>query len=198
MKTEERPRPAEETQREVSEERLSGGATKEPEVHAGIPPFAPEAPGSSPAEELEPQIGPEALVCHEVDLDDPDEKEKPVSSEHLLLMMREQQQAPPPLPHLLHTPHLPQPQVRPFLPAAAPSSAPCPEELRPARSAAEDERGAARGEQEGDSSPGFDGSASSSSTSLLSLQENKDRGKTQTRTSTMTRGPGLPWSVCSE
>uniref|UniRef100_A0A4W6G6P9 AT-rich interactive domain 4A n=1 Tax=Lates calcarifer TaxID=8187 RepID=A0A4W6G6P9_LATCA len=177
MKTEERPRPAEETQREVSEERLSGGATKEPEVHAGIPPFAPEAPGSSPAEELEPQIGPEALVCHEVDLDDPDEKEKPVSSEHLLLMMREQQQAPPPLPHLLHTPHLPQPQVRPFLPAAAPSSAPCPEELRPARSAAEDERGAARGEQEGDSSPGFDGSASSSSTSLLSLQENKDRGQ---------------------
>ncbi|GAA6230260.1 AT-rich interactive domain-containing protein 4A isoform X2 [Lates japonicus] len=181
MKREEQPCPAEETQREVSEERLSGGATKEPEAHAGIPPFAPETAGPSPTEELEPQIGPEALVCHEVDLDDPDEKEKPVSSsEHLLLMMREQQQAPPPLPHLLHTshtPHLPQPQVRPFLPAATPSSAPCPEEPRPARSAAEEERGAARGEQEGDSSPGFDGSASSSSTSLLSLQENKDRGQ---------------------
>uniref|UniRef100_A0A3B4YMS0 AT-rich interactive domain 4A n=1 Tax=Seriola lalandi dorsalis TaxID=1841481 RepID=A0A3B4YMS0_SERLL len=170
VKTEDWPRPAEEVQREVSEERLAGGATKEPEVRARTPPLAPEAPGPSPAEELEPQIGPEALVCHEVDLDDPDEKEKPVSSsEHLLLMMREQQQAPPPLPHLLH--------VRPFLPAAAPSSTPCPEELHPARSTTEEERGAARGAQEGDSSPGFDGSASSSTTSLLSLQENKDRGQ---------------------
>uniref|UniRef100_A0A3B4T2S4 AT-rich interactive domain 4A n=1 Tax=Seriola dumerili TaxID=41447 RepID=A0A3B4T2S4_SERDU len=159
VKTEDWPRPAEEVQREVSEERLAGGAMKEPEVRAQTPPLAPEAPGPSPAEELEPQIGPEALVCHEVDLDDPDEKEKPVSSsEHLLLMMREQQQAPPPLPHLLHaslpsphTPHLPQTQVRPFLPAAAPSSTPCPEELHPARSTTEEERGAARGAQEGDS-----------------------------------------------
>ncbi|XP_040916681.1 AT-rich interactive domain-containing protein 4A [Toxotes jaculatrix] len=184
-KAEEWPRPAEATQREVSEEHLTGGAMKEPEVHDGMPPLAP---GPSSAEELEPQIGPEALVCHEVDLDDPDEKEKPVSSsEHLLLMMREQQQAPPPLPHLLHaslpsphTPHLPhrpQPQVRPFLPATTPTSTPCPEELHPARSAIEVERGAAGGEQEGDSSPGFDGSASSSSTSLPSLQENKDRGQ---------------------
>ncbi|XP_071354685.1 AT-rich interactive domain-containing protein 4A isoform X2 [Trachinotus anak] len=185
VKSEEWLRSAEETQREVPEERLAGGAMKEPEMCVGTPPLAPEAPGPSPTEELEPQIGPEALVCHEVDLDDPDEKEKPVSSpEHLLLMMREQQQAPPPLPHLLHaslpsshTPHLPQPQVRPFLPAAAPSSTPCPEELHPSRSAAEEERGAARGAQEGDSSPGFDGSASSSTTSLLSLQENKDRGQ---------------------
>ncbi len=178
MKAEAWPRPAEETPREVTEERLMGGATKEPEVHAGTPPPAAEALGPAPAEELEPQIGPEALVCHEVDLDDPDEKEKPnPSPEHLLLMMRESQQAPPPLPNLLHaslsTTHLP--QVRPFLTAA--------EELRPARSAAEEERGASRREQEGDSSPGFDGSASSTSTStsLLSLQETKDRGKTRDR-----------------
>ncbi|XP_069391307.1 AT-rich interactive domain-containing protein 4A isoform X3 [Paralichthys olivaceus] len=183
MKTEESPRLREETQKEVSEERPTGGPIKEPEMHAGTPPLAPEASGPPPTEELEPQIGPEALVCHEVDLDDPDEKEKPVSSEHLLLMMREQQQAPPPLSHLLrashpipHTPHLPQPQVRPFLPASTPSSTPCSEEMRPTRSAAEDDRGGVRGEQEGDSSPGFDGS-SSSSTSLLSLQENKDRGQ---------------------
>ncbi|XP_069573177.1 AT-rich interactive domain-containing protein 4A isoform X2 [Brachyistius frenatus] len=184
-KVEEWPRPAEETPKE--EERLAGGAVKEPEVHAGTPPLAPEAPGPSPAEELEPQIGPEALVCHEVDLDDPDEKEKPVSSpEHLLLMMREQQPPPPTLPHLLHASltsphlsHLPQPPVTPFFPAATPSSTPCPEELHPAKGAAEEERGPARGgEQEGDSSPGFDaGSASSSSASLLSLQENKDRGQ---------------------
>ncbi|XP_073340424.1 LOW QUALITY PROTEIN: AT-rich interactive domain-containing protein 4A [Pagrus major] len=189
MKAEEWPRPAEETRGEVSEERLTGVASKEPEVHAGTTPITVEAPGPAPPEEAEPQIGPEALVCHEVDLDDPDDKEKPspsTSPEHLLLMMREQQPAPPPLPNLLHaslpSPHLPQPQVRPFLPTAAPSSAPCPEELHPARSAAEEERGAARGEQEGDSSPGFDGSASSStststSTSLLSLQDNKDRGQ---------------------
>ncbi|XP_067469529.1 AT-rich interactive domain-containing protein 4A isoform X1 [Thunnus thynnus] len=164
---------AEETPKEASEERL-----KEPEVHDGTPPQAPEAPGPAPSEE--PQMGPEALVCHEVDLDDPDEKEKPTAAaaaEHLLLMMREQ---PAPLPHLLlpspHTPLLPQQQVRPFLPAAA--APPCPEELRPTRSSGE-ERGGGSGEPEGDadSSPGFDGSTSSSSASLLSLQKNKDRGQ---------------------
>lgn len=167
MKAEEWPRPAEETPREVLEECLTGAAMKEPEVHDGMPPPAAEAPGPALAEELEPQIGPEALVCHEVDLDDLDDKEKP-SPEHLLLMMREQQQVPPPLPNLLPSSHLPQLQVRPFLPAAAPSSAPCTEELHPARSATDEERGAVRGEQEGDSS-------ASSSTSL---QESRDRGKT--------------------
>lgn len=187
LKAEEWPRPAEDKQRDVLEEHLTCGATEEPEVHVGTPPPAAEALGPAPAEELEPQIGPESLVCHEVDLDDPDEKEKPSPSpapEHLLLMMREPQQIPPQLPNLLHaslpSPHLPQPQVRPFLSAAAPSSTPCPEELHPGRSVAEEERGAARGEQEGDSSPGFDGSASSStstSTSLQSLQETKDRGQ---------------------
>uniref|UniRef100_A0A3Q3FZ30 AT-rich interactive domain 4A n=1 Tax=Labrus bergylta TaxID=56723 RepID=A0A3Q3FZ30_9LABR len=184
VKTEEWPRLAEETLKEVSGERLTGGITKESEVHAGMPAPAVEAHGPAPSEEAEPQIGPEALVCHEVDLDDPDEKEKPSTPpEHLLLMMREPQQVPPTLPPLLNTslpssqsPHLPQPQVRPFLPATAPSSSP--EERHPARSAAEEERGGGRREQEGDSSPGFDGSASSS-TSLLSLQDAKDRGKTR-------------------
>ncbi|KAM7403961.1 hypothetical protein PAMA_004396 [Pampus argenteus] len=159
----------EETPMEASEERL-----KEPEVCAGTPPRSLEAPGPAPSEE--PQMGPEALVCHEVDLDDPDEKEKPTAAaaEHLLLMMREQ---PAQLPHLLlpspHTTLLPQPQVRPFLPAAAP---PCPEELHPTRNAGE-EQGDGSGEPEGDadSSPGFDGSTSSSSTSVVSLQENKNR-----------------------
>uniref|UniRef100_A0A7N6AQ65 ARID domain-containing protein n=1 Tax=Anabas testudineus TaxID=64144 RepID=A0A7N6AQ65_ANATE len=156
---------AEEMQVEVSEEHLKGGAMKELEVHARTPPPNQDAPGPSPAEELEPQIGPEALVCHEVDLDDPDEKEKPTSSsEHLLLVMREQQQAAPSLPHHLHTsvpsPHaspLHQPQVRPFLPAATPNSTPCTEELHPVRSTAEEEGRPVRQEQEGDSSPGFDG-----------------------------------------
>lgn len=181
-KTDVCPHPAEETQGRVSEERLTGGAIKEAEVYAGTPPLTQEAPGPSPAEELEPQIGPEALVCHEVDLDDPDEKEKPASSsEHLLLVMREQQQAATSLPHLLHTslpsPHtspLPTPQVRPFPPTATLISTSCTVELHPT----DEEGGAVRGEQEEDSSPGFDGSASSSSASLLSMQENKDRGKT--------------------
>ncbi|KAM6918125.1 AT-rich interactive domain-containing protein 4A isoform 2-T2 [Lycodopsis pacificus] len=177
MKAEDWPCP-QNNPREASEELLMGRATKESEVHAGTP---LPGPGPSPTEELEPQIGPEALVCHEVDLDDPDEKEKPTPPEHLLLMMREQQ--PAPLPNLLHcslpsphTLHLPQPQLRPFLPTAAPGSASCSEEHHPARSAGEEERGAVGGEQQGDSSPGFDGSASSS-TSLLSLQETKDRGQ---------------------
>lgn len=159
------------------EEKLACAPHEDAEVHAGT-----EAQGPAPSEELEPQMGPEALVCHEVDLDDPDEKEKPPSSsEHHLLMMREQTQAPPILPLVVHpslssthSPHLPQPQVRPFLVAATPTT--CPEELHPAKDSAEETRGSARGEQGGDSSPGFEGSTSSSS-SLLFLQETKERGQ---------------------
>ncbi|KAJ0009176.1 hypothetical protein NQD34_016591, partial [Periophthalmus magnuspinnatus] len=48
-----------------------------------------------------PEMGPEALVCYEVDLDEPDEREKAVSaSEQLLLMMRESHlHLSPPVPH---------------------------------------------------------------------------------------------------
>lgn len=162
MKAQVWPRPVEET----LEERLAGGAAKEPEVHDGTRPTAAELSGPAAVEELEPQIGPEALVCHEVDLDDLDDKEK-ASPEHLLLMMREQQQTPPQLPNLHPPPHIPQPQVRPFLPAADSNCAPCSEELHPAGLAAEQERGAMRGEHEGDSS----------TSSSASLQENRDRGK---------------------
>lgn len=143
------------------------------DAHTETPLRAPEAPGPAPSEE--PQMGPEALVCHEVDLDDPDEKEKPASlPDHLLLMMREQQQAPTPLPHLLHpTAHLT--QLSPsFLPASLTGSTPCPDEHLPAQSGTEEVRGSTSCKQEGDadSSPGFDGS-SSSSTSLLSLQDTR-------------------------
>uniref|UniRef100_A0A3Q3MT50 AT-rich interactive domain 4A n=1 Tax=Labrus bergylta TaxID=56723 RepID=A0A3Q3MT50_9LABR len=62
VKTEEWPRLAEETLKEVSGERLTGGITKESEVHAGMPAPAVEAHGPAPSEEAEPQIGPEALV----------------------------------------------------------------------------------------------------------------------------------------
>lgn len=161
LTAEEWPHPAEETPRESLEERLTSTASKEPEPQDRTPPPAVEGP--APTEEPEPQIGPEALVCHEVDLDDLDDKEKPSPSpEHLLLMMRGQQQAPPLLPNLSSS-HLPQPPVRPFLPAAALSPAPCPEELH----TASEEAGAVRAEQEGDSSA-----------SSTSLQEGKDRGKT--------------------
>ncbi|KAM3870926.1 AT-rich interactive domain-containing protein 4A [Diretmus argenteus] len=204
MKGEEWLRKPEEKQRE-GEERLMSGAAKEPEVKAGTPPHTPQTqpPGGvvpmtqlhhqaqqqGPMAEELPQIGPEALVCHEVDLDDLDEKEKPASTgEHLLLMMREQkiqqQQVQLPLPRLLHTPltsphpaHLP--QTRPFSPATAPSNTPCLEEIHQARSDMEVDCGAgSREPQEGDteSSPGFDASASSSNSSL-SLQDNKDRGQ---------------------
>ncbi|XP_021162824.2 AT-rich interactive domain-containing protein 4A [Fundulus heteroclitus] len=174
--------PGEDKQNVVAEEKLTCAPPEHVEVHAGTALLVTEAQGPTPAEELEPQIGPEALVCHEVDLDDPDEKEKPTSSsEHLLLMMREQKQAPPILPLVVHSslssshsPHLPQPQVRPFLIAAPPAA--CPEELHPPKDCAEEERGSNRGEQGGDSSPGFEGSTSSSS-SLLFMQENKDRGQ---------------------
>ncbi|KAM4723892.1 AT-rich interactive domain-containing protein 4A [Anableps anableps] len=170
--------PGEEKQNSVAEEKPTCAPHEDAAVHAGTALLVTGAPGPTPAEELEPQIGPEALVCHEVDLDDPDEKDKPLSSsEHLLLVMREQKQAPPILPlavHSTHTPHLPQPQVRPFLITATPTA--CPEELHPAKDCAEEERGSARGEQGGDSSPGFEGSTSSSS-SLLFLQEAKERGQ---------------------
>ncbi|XP_024910983.1 AT-rich interactive domain-containing protein 4A isoform X2 [Cynoglossus semilaevis] len=179
----------EEKPSEETEEHLTGAVVKEHQVHAEMPSLAAEAPDSASAEELEPQIGPESLVCHEVDLDDPDEKEKPApSAEHLLLMMREQAHGPLPLPHLLQTsapapqtPHLPQPHVRLLVPAAAPCSTPCNDELHIVRSTTtaaveeeeEEQQHRAGAEQEGDSSPGFDGSGSSSSMS----SSNKDRAQ---------------------
>lgn len=109
-----------------------GSTSRDPQL-SSVPAEEP------PAVELEPQIGPEALLCYEVDLDDPEDKEKPTSTpEHLLLLMEEQ--AALPLPTLL-----PQHQVRAFPPAAAscPLAAascptPCPQELHPPGKAPED------------------------------------------------------------
>ncbi|CAI5697293.1 unnamed protein product [Oreochromis niloticus] len=176
---EEQPHPAEEPQKEVSKEHLTGGATKVPVMPSGTASLVLETQEPAYTEELEPQIDPESLVCHEVDLDDTDEKEKPIPSlDHHFPIVNESQQAPPPLPHLIHsslpsphTPHFPQPQARPFLPEVTPI------EVHQLRKCDTEEEGCVvKGEQERDSSPGFDGSASSSSTSL-SLQENKDRGQ---------------------
>ncbi|XP_037097890.1 AT-rich interactive domain-containing protein 4A isoform X2 [Syngnathus acus] len=88
---------------------------EQPEKELRTPPQAQEALGPAPNEE--PQMGAEALLCHEVDLDDPDDKDKPTpSSEPLLLIAREQ----PPAPH------------HPFFPEPISCCTPCPEVLRPA------------------------------------------------------------------
>ncbi|CAB1335462.1 unnamed protein product [Coregonus sp. 'balchen'] len=55
-----------------------------------------EQPGSGAEEELMPQIGPEALVCHEVDLDDLDEKDKTSAEDLLMMMSQGKVHAPPP------------------------------------------------------------------------------------------------------
>lgn len=173
---EEQPHPAEEPQKEVSKEHLTGAATKVPVMPSGTASLVLETQEPAYTEELEPQMDPESLVCHEVDLDDTDEKEKPIPSlQHHFPIVNESQQAPPPLPRLIHSslpsPHTPHfPQARPFLPEVTPI------EAHQLRKCDTEEGGVVKGEQERDSSPGFDGSASSSSTSL-SLQENKDRGK---------------------
>lgn len=115
-----------------------------------------------PAVELEPQIGPEALVCYEVDLDDPEDKEKPTSApEHLLLMMEEQ--APLPLPTLL-----PQHQVRSFPAATAPCTAPCLKELHPQGKAPE-ERSSVSEERERDSGTTLSSSVHDSRGEMSSL-----------------------------
>uniref|UniRef100_H3CA73 AT-rich interactive domain 4A n=1 Tax=Tetraodon nigroviridis TaxID=99883 RepID=H3CA73_TETNG len=86
-----------------------------------------------PAVDLEPQMGPEALVCYEVDLDDPEDRE-----EHLLLLMEEA------LPTLL-----PQHPVRAFPATVASCPAPCPQELHPPGQAPED-RAPVTEEQDGE------------------------------------------------
>lgn len=113
-KGDEAPRPPEDPQGRASP---PGSVVKEPQ--------GADAPGAEPAAaELEPQMGPEALVCYEVDLDDPEDKEKPSPPEHLLLLMEEP--APLPLPILL-----PQHQVRAFPAAMASCPPPCLKELHP-------------------------------------------------------------------
>uniref|UniRef100_H2M348 Tudor-knot domain-containing protein n=1 Tax=Oryzias latipes TaxID=8090 RepID=H2M348_ORYLA len=171
------PRVRDEAQ-ENSEDRLSAGDEKRPESCTGTAPTVSGMVAPAPHEEQEPQIGPEALVCHEVDLDDPDEREKPASAENLLLLMRDQQAPPPRLsvhsssPAQISPPPL-QTQVRSYI--LTPTTVPCPEELQPANTGAEP--ALTRAEQEDDSSPGFTGSTSPSSTSLVSLQDTKDRGQ---------------------
>ncbi|XP_056152104.1 AT-rich interactive domain-containing protein 4A isoform X2 [Lampris incognitus] len=173
LKGEEWLRGKEEKPNEGVEECLMGGAkplSLEPQLCQEVAGAGQE---EAPSVEELPQMGPEALVCHEVDLDDLDDKEKPSSGgEHLLLMMREQPQ------HLLQTP------LSAPLPQALPPTSSCLEESHVGRSegraASEKERGAASVELQDvmgeDIHHGLDAVTSSSSSSL-SLQEGRDRGQ---------------------
>lgn len=153
------------------------------EVHIRVEPLCPELEDHSTGtnEEMMPQIGPEALVCHEVDLDDPEEKDKP-SGEELLMMMKEEKAPLQPLETSDHLPHSLAPVGPPRL--FSPSSAPSPDESHSTKSESDAtiEVDSVAESQEGlgenESTHSFDASASSSNSSI-SLQERdgKDRGQ---------------------
>lgn len=133
-------------------------------------------------EEMMPQIGPEALVCHEVDLDDPDEKEKP-SGEELLVLREEKTHAPtsavvqvPPQQPAFHLPSSLAAAAPPQL--CSPSSAPSPDESHSTKSESDATIEAdSMAESHEGLGENFDASASSSNSSI-SLQERdaKDKG----------------------
>uniref|UniRef100_A0A672PDK1 AT-rich interactive domain-containing protein 4A-like n=1 Tax=Sinocyclocheilus grahami TaxID=75366 RepID=A0A672PDK1_SINGR len=151
------------------------------EVHLRVEPPCPELedPTTTANEEMMPQIGPEALVCHEVDLDDPEEKDRP-SGEELLLMMKEERTQPlepsDQLPHVLAAVGPPR--------LFSPSSAPSPDESHSIKSESDTtiEVDSVAESQEGlgenESTHSFDASASSSNSSIsLQDRDGKDRGQ---------------------
>ncbi|CDQ62691.1 unnamed protein product [Oncorhynchus mykiss] len=141
-------------------------------------------------EEVMPQIGPEALVCHEVDLDDLDEKDKTLAEDLLMMMSQGKVHAPPPSNASSHQTHNNPPlssggaaPPRVF----SPTSAPSPDESHSTKSesdvpievdsvAGESQEGL--GDNESANSNCFEASTSSSNSSM-SLQERdtKDRGQ---------------------
>lgn len=136
-----------------------------------------------PTEELMPQIGPEALMCHEVDLDDPEEKEKPTDELPVLKEVK------PLAPNTIVTPVQP-PQPLFHLPPSLAATVPVPRLCSPSSAPSPDESHSTKSESdvtvEADSmaesheglGENFDASASSSNSSI-SLQERdaKDRGQ---------------------
>uniref|UniRef100_A0A672SE71 ARID domain-containing protein n=1 Tax=Sinocyclocheilus grahami TaxID=75366 RepID=A0A672SE71_SINGR len=151
------------------------------EVHLRVEPpcLELEDPTTTANEEMMPQIGPEALVCHEVDLDDPEEKDRP-SGEELLLMMKEEKAQPletsDQLPHVLAAVGPPR--------LFSPSSAPSPDESHSTKSESDAtiEVDSVAESQEGlgenESTHSFDASASSSNSSIsLQDRDGKDRGQ---------------------
>ncbi|XP_052001402.1 AT-rich interactive domain-containing protein 4A-like isoform X2 [Xyrauchen texanus] len=151
------------------------------EVHVSVEPLCTGLEDSTMVtnEEMMPQIGPEALVCHEVDLDDPEEKDKP-SGEELLMMMKEVKAQP--LEPSDHLPYVLAAVGPPRL--SSPCSAPSPDESHSTKSESDTtiEVDSVAESQEGlgenESTHSFDASGSSSNSSI-SLQERdgKDRGQ---------------------
>uniref|UniRef100_A0A674F6E9 AT-rich interactive domain-containing protein 4A n=1 Tax=Salmo trutta TaxID=8032 RepID=A0A674F6E9_SALTR len=189
------------------EERLTPAKGKsEPEVKTEMPALTPEVQcqdlgeggvaggrhrseqlASGVEEEVMPQIGPEALVCHE-DLDDLDEKDKTLAEDLLMMMSQGKVHAPPPSNASSHQTH-----NNPLSSGGAapprvfsPTSAPSPDESHSTKSesdvpievdsvAGESQEGL--GDNESANSNCFEASTSSSNSSM-SLQERdtKDRG----------------------
>ncbi|MCJ8736796.1 hypothetical protein PDJAM_G00016590 [Pangasius djambal] len=136
-------------------------------------------------EEMMPQIGPEALVCHEVDLDDPEEKEKPLGEE--LLMLREEKTPAPNSAVAQVSPQQPSFHLPSSLTTAAPpqlcspSSAPSPDESHSTKSESDATIEAdSMAESHEGLGENFDASASSSNSSI-SLQERDAKDKGQKR-----------------
>ncbi|XP_038823033.1 AT-rich interactive domain-containing protein 4A-like isoform X5 [Salvelinus namaycush] len=151
-----------------------------------------EQPDYGAEEELMPQIGPEALVCHEVDLDDLDEKDKTSAEDLLMMMSQGKVHAPPPSNASSHHPQThnnPPPSSGDAAPPQvfSPTSAPSPDESISTKSesdvtievdsvAGESQEGL--GDNESANSNCFEANTSSSNSSM-SLQERdtKDRGQ---------------------
>ncbi|XP_029568878.1 AT-rich interactive domain-containing protein 4A isoform X1 [Salmo trutta] len=149
-----------------------------------------EQPDYGAEEELMPQIGPEALVCHEVDLDDLDEKDKTSAEDLLMMMSQGKVHAPPPSNASSHQTHNnPPPSSGGTAPPQvfSPTSAPSPDESISTKSesdvtievdsvAGESQEGL--GDNESANSNCFEANTSSSNSSV-SLQERdtKDRGQ---------------------
>uniref|UniRef100_A0A8C1HQR6 AT-rich interactive domain 4A n=1 Tax=Cyprinus carpio carpio TaxID=630221 RepID=A0A8C1HQR6_CYPCA len=162
------------TEQRTPEKKIRLDRKEEPKM-----PSPTEDPTTTSNEELMPQIGPEALVCHEVDLDDPEEKDRP-SGEELLMMMKEEKTQPletsNQLPHVL--PAVGPPRL------FSPSSAPSPDESHSTKSESDAtiEVDSVAESQEGlgenESTHSFDASASSSNSSIsLQDRDGKDRGQ---------------------
>lgn len=125
-----------------AEERLAAAAGGEPEPRPIMPTLSMEAGREEllrpcplaeavlgVQSELVSQMGPESLVCHEVDLDDPDEREKPSAEELLLAVRVEEKPRAPAAPTMPHT--LPGTSAPPPL---APSPTPSPSESHSTKS----------------------------------------------------------------
>uniref|UniRef100_A0AAY4A093 ARID domain-containing protein n=1 Tax=Denticeps clupeoides TaxID=299321 RepID=A0AAY4A093_9TELE len=176
---------------EVKSEGLPLSSEAPVKVEGNVPGVVPatEHLGPSADDELMPQIGPEALVCHEVDLDDLDEKEKPTEFQPIDRV--EEASRPPPPPSLSSSSsssslHLPLVSAVTAGPLRVTSSSPAASAPSPESHSTKSESDVTievdgesqEGLGENESTHGFDASASSSNSSIsLQEREGKERGQ---------------------